>query len=186
VISIAAGVRARDIENWLGGNLPVVRVMPNQPALLRLGISGLYANEHTSDHQLRAATNIISTTGPVVRVASEDDIDAVTAVSGTGPAYFYLLVDMLVKVAVELGLDYDAALKLVLETARGAGEMAEQSGESMDSLIARVRSPGGTTAAAFDYLDATDFRAIFTAAVTAARDRAVELADRAHEQGKDR
>ena len=185
VISIAAGVRARDIEYWLGGSLPVVRVMPNQPALLRLGISGLYANEQTSDHQLRAATNIISTTGPVVKVASEEDIDTVTAVSGTGPAYFYLLVDMLVKSAVELGLDYDDALALVLETARGAGEMAEQSGESMDSLIARVRSPGGTTAAAFDYLDGTDFRAIFTSAVVAARDRAIDLADRAHEHGKD-
>ena len=185
IISIAAGVRAHDIEAWLGGNLPVVRVMPNQPALLRLGISGLYANAHTSEHQLRAATNIISTTGPVVKVRSEEDIDTVTAVSGTGPAYFYLLVDMLVKAAVELGLPYDDALKLVLETARGAGEMAEQSGESMDSLIARVRSPGGTTAAAFDYLDDTDFRAIFTAAVVAARDRAVGLADQAHERGKE-
>ncbi|MDJ0712028.1 MAG: pyrroline-5-carboxylate reductase [Woeseiaceae bacterium] len=185
VISIAAGVRAVDIESWLGGNLPVVRVMPNQPALLRLGISGLYANEHTSEHQLRAATNIISTTGPVVQVSSEDAIDTVTAVSGTGPAYFYLLTDMLVKVAVELGLNYDDALNLVLETARGAGEMIEQSGETMDSLIARVRSPGGTTAAAFDYLDGTDFRAIFGAAVVAARDRAVDLADAAHESGKD-
>ena len=185
IISIAAGVRAQDIEDWLGGNLAVVRVMPNQPALLRRGVSGLYANTQTSEHQLRAATNIISTTGPVVRVASEEDIDTVTAVSGTGPAYFYLLVDMLVRAAVELGLDYDDALKLVLETARGAGEMAEQSGESMDSLIARVRSPGGTTAAAFDYLDGTDFRAIFTAAVVAARDRAVDLADQAHEAGKE-
>ena len=185
IISIAAGVRARDIETWLGGNLPVVRVMPNQPALLRLGISGLFANQHTSEHQLRAATNIISTTGPVIRVNSEEDIDTVTAVSGTGPAYFYLLVDMLVKSAVELGLDYDDALALVLETARGAGEMAEQSGETMDSLIARVRSPGGTTAAAFDYLDGTAFRAIFNAAVVAARDRAVDLADQAHEAGKD-
>jgi len=185
IISIAAGVRGGDIENWLGGTLPVVRVMPNQPALLRLGISGLCANEHTSDQQLRAATNIISTTGPVVNVASEEDIDVVTAVSGTGPAYFYLLVDMLVKAAVDLGLDYDDALALVLETARGAGEMAEQSGETMDSLIARVRSPGGTTAAAFDYLDDTDFRNIFSSAVVAARDRAVDLANQAHEAGKD-
>jgi pyrroline-5-carboxylate reductase len=185
VISIAAGVRGGDIENWLGGELPVVRVMPNQPALLRLGISGLCANEHTSEHQLRAATNIISTTGPVVKVASEEDIDTVTAVSGTGPAYFYLLVDMLVKAAVDLGLNYDDALALVLETARGAGEMAEQSGETMDSLIARVRSPGGTTAAAFDYLDGTEFRDIFGAAVVAARDRAVDLANQAHEDGKE-
>ena len=185
VISIAAGVRGADIETWLGGNLPVVRVMPNQPALLRLGISGLCANEHTSEHQLRAATNIISTTGPVIKVASEDDIDTVTAVSGTGPAYFYLLVDMLVKVAVDLGLGYDDALALVLETARGAGEMAEQSGETMDALSARVRSPGGTTAAALDHLDNTDFRDIYSAAVFAARDLAVDLANQAHEAGKD-
>ena len=185
VISIAAGVRGGDIETWLGGNLPVVRVMPNQPALLRLGISGLCANEHTSEYQLRAATNIISTTGPVIKVASEEDIDTVTAVSGTGPAYFYLLVDMLVKAAVDLGLSYDDALALVLETARGAGEMAEQSGETMDSLIARVRSPGGTTAAAFDHLDGTNFRDIFSAAVVAARDRAVDLANQAHEAGKE-
>ena len=185
VISIAAGVRSSDIDAWLGGSLAVVRVMPNQPALLRLGISGLFANDKTTELQLRAATNIIATTGPVIPVSAEADIDTVTAVSGTGPAYFYLLVDMLVRVAVDLGLDYDAALALVLETARGAGEMAEQSGETMDSLIARVRSPGGTTAAAFDFLDATDFRATFSAAVIAARDRAVELADKAHEAGKD-
>jgi pyrroline-5-carboxylate reductase len=92
---------------------------------------------------------------------------------------------MLVKAAVDLGLNYDDALALVLETARGAGEMAEQSGETMDSLIARVRSPGGTTAAAFDFLDGTDFHDIFSAAVVAARDRAVALADQAHISGKD-
>ncbi len=182
IISVAAGVRSGDIDTWLGGGLSVVRVMPNQPALLRLGISGLYANERTSKKQRRAASNIISTTGPVIRVPTEADIDTVTAVSGTGPAYFYLLVDMLVKIAVDMGLGEEAALALVLETARGAGEMAEQSGESMNTLIARVRSPGGTTAAAFDYLDGTDFRDIFTAAVTAARDRAVDLADQAHRQ----
>jgi pyrroline-5-carboxylate reductase len=184
VISIAAGVRSGDIDTWLGGNLSVVRVMPNQAALLRLGISGMFANERTTELQLRAATNMIATTGPVIPVATEEDIDTVTAVSGTGPAYFYLLVDMLVRVAVDLGLEYDAALALVLETARGAGEMAEQSGETMDSLIARVRSPGGTTAAAFDFLETTDFRDIFSAAVIAARDRAVDLADQAHDAGK--
>lgn len=185
IISIAAGVRSNDIDTWLGGGLSVVRVMPNQPALLRLGISGLYANDRTTEKQRRAANNIISTTGPVVSVASEDDIDTVTAISGTGPAYFYLLIDMLVSVAQQMGLDHDSALALVLETARGAGEMAEQSGETMDTLIARVRSPGGTTAAAFDYIDGTNFRDIFSAAVIAARDRAKYLADQAHESGKD-
>jgi len=185
IISIAAGVRSGDIDDWLGGGLSVVRVMPNQAALLRLGISGMYANERTTRQQLEVASSIIATTGPVIPVPTEDDIDTVTAVSGTGPAYFYLLVDMLVKVAEDMGLDHDSALALVLETARGAGEMAEQSGETMDTLIARVRSPGGTTAAAFDYIDSTNFRDIFSAAVIAARDRAVELADQAHEAGQD-
>jgi len=185
IISIAAGIRSGDIETWLGGGLSVVRVMPNQAALLRLGISGMYANEQTTDLQRRAASNIIATTGPVISVPTEDDIDTVTAVSGTGPAYFYLLVDMLVNVAVDLGLNYESALALVLETARGAGELAEQSGETMNSLIERVRSPGGTTAAAFDFLEDTDFRDIFSAAVIAARDRAVELANQAHEAGQD-
>lgn len=185
IISIAAGVRSDDIDAWLGGSLSIVRVMPNQPALLRLGISGMYANDRTSEKQRRAANNIVSTTGPVVMVPTEDDIDTVTAVSGTGPAYFYLLVDMLVSVAEQMGLDHDSALALVLETARGAGEMAEQSGETMETLIARVRSPGGTTAAAFDYIDSTNFRDIFSAAVIAARDRAKYLADQAHETGKD-
>ncbi|MBT8101379.1 MAG: pyrroline-5-carboxylate reductase [Gammaproteobacteria bacterium] len=185
IISIAAGVRSRDIDAWLGGDLSVVRVMPNQAALLRLGISGIYANERTTPAQLQIASNIIATTGPVIPVPRERDIDTVTAVSGTGPAYFYLLVDMLVKVAEQLGLDHDSALALSLETARGAGELAEQSGETMDTLIARVRSPGGTTAAAFDSLDSQGFRDIFSTAVIAARDRAVELADQAHEKGKD-
>jgi pyrroline-5-carboxylate reductase len=185
IISVAAGVRSGDIDAWLGGGLSVVRVMPNQPALLRLGISGMYANDRTNEKQRRAASNIVSTTGPVIKVDTEDDIDAVTAVSGTGPAYFYLLVDMLVTVAEQMGLDHDAALALVLETARGAGEMAEQSGETMETLIARVRSPGGTTAAAFDYIDSTNFRDIFSAAVIAARDRSKDLADQAHETGKD-
>lgn len=185
IISIAAGVRSADIDNWLGGGHAVVRVMPNQPALLRLGVSGMYANRRTTSAQLAAARSIIETTGPVIAVPTEADIDTVTAVSGTGPAYFYLLVDMLVKVAEQLGLDHDAALALTLETARGAGEMAEQSGETMDTLIARVRSPGGTTAAAFDYIDSTNFRDIFSAAVIAARDRAVELADQAHADSQD-
>ena len=100
----AAGVRAGDIEHWLGGQLPVVRVMPNQPALLRLGISGLYANEHTSEQQLRAATNIVSTTGPVIKVGSEEDIDTVTAVSGTGPAYVFLLAEALIEAAIREGM----------------------------------------------------------------------------------
>ena len=185
IISIAAGPRIADIDSWLGGGNAVVRVMPNQPALLGKGISGLYGNEKTDARQLATATEILSAVGPVITVPNEADIDAVTAVSGSGPAYFYLLIDMLAKSGVELGLDASAASKLALETALGAATLAHQSGESMDTLISRVRSPGGTTAAALDALEARGVRDIFVAALSAARDRATELADAAHQSARD-
>ena len=185
IISIAAGVRSSDIDLWLGGGLSVVRTMPNQPALLGLGVSGMYANEQTSKKELHIANCIIKTSGPVISVSNESDIDSVTAISGSGPAYFYLLIDMLATIAKDMGLDPKAALDLAIETARGASEIAKQSDETMDTLISHVRSPGGTTAAALDYLDNSNFRDIFTAAVTAARDRAKGLADQVHEEAKD-
>lgn len=183
IISIAAGIHSRSIEAWLGGDLAVVRVMPNQPAILRLGVSGMYANDHTNAEDIARATEILSAVGSVVMVDSEDDIDTVTAVSGTGPAYFYLMIDMLINAGVELGLDRDAAERLAIETARGAGQLASEVNESMASLVERVRSPGGTTEAAFESLDTDDVRAIFARAIRAARDRAVDLA-RAAENGK--
>jgi pyrroline-5-carboxylate reductase len=184
VISIAAGIHSRSIENWLGGNLAIVRVMPNQPAILRLGVSGMFANERANAEDIARATEILSAVGSVVIVDTEDDIDTVTAVSGTGPAYFYLLIDMLINIGVDLGLDKDAAERLAIETARGAGQLASEANETMESMIERVRSPGGTTEAAFQSLEADDVRAIFSRAVTAARDRAVDLANAA-EHGKD-
>jgi len=180
VITIAAGVRSSDIDAWLGGGLSVVRIMPNQPALLRLGVSGLYANERTSQEDRERAIAIMSAVGAVIRVDSEAEIDAVTAVSGSGPAYFFLLIDVLAKAAVELGIDAVAARTLAVETARGAAQLAAHDDATMDQLIARVRSPGGTTAAALDSLDAANVRAIFAEAISAARDRAVVLADAAH------
>ncbi len=186
IISIAAGVRSGDIDSWLGGGLAVVRVMPNQPALLRLGVSGLYANERTSRAERERAAEIMAAVGKVVQVSSEAEIDAVTAVSGSGPAYFFLLIDILANVAVELGINADAARVLAIETAIGAAALALSENESMDALIARVRSPGGTTAAALDSLDAADVRAIFANAITTARDRAVVLADEAHQQTESR
>ena len=182
VVSIAAGVRSDDIDRWLGGGLAVVRVMPNQPALLRKGVSGLFANPRVSAEQRASAETILSAVGVVVGVASETDIDTVTAISGSGPAYFFLLIDMLASTAMELGLDERAARTLAVETASGAAALAGDTDESMEELIARVRSPGGTTAAALDSLDAEDVRAIFARAFTAARGRAIELADFAHEQ----
>jgi len=182
VISIAAGIRSDDIDAWLGGGLAIVRVMPNQPALLNLGVSGLYANERVSSVQQHRASEILGAVGKVVNVPHEADIDAVTAISGSGPAYFYLLIDMLAHTAQDLGLDEQVARILAIETATGAAAIAAASAAPMAALIARVRSPGGTTAAALDSLDQQNVRDIFARALTAARDRAIELADNAHAQ----
>ena len=177
IISVAAGTHSRDIDAWLGGNLAVVRVMPNQPALLLAGASGLFANALTSTEHRDRATEIMSAVGSVVHVPDEDSIDAVTAISGTGPAYFYLLIDMLIQSAEDFGLDNQAAHKLVMDTAKGSAALAAVSGETMEAMIAHVRSPGGTTAAAFEVFDQEQVRDIFTKAFTAARDRAIELAE---------
>jgi len=179
IISIAAGVRSSDIDGWMGGDLAVIRVMPNQPALLRLGVSALFANQRSTGQDRALATTIMAAVGKVVQVSDETDIDAVTAISGTGPAYFYLLIDMLVKTATDMGLDDDVARTLAIETARGAAAIAADSDDAMDGLIAKVRSPGGTTEAAFGSLEQQDVRAIFSAALYAARDRAIVLADEA-------
>jgi pyrroline-5-carboxylate reductase len=180
IVSVAAGIRSGDIDEWLGGELAVVRIMPNQPALLRLGASGLFANARTDDEQKERAKRILSAVGHVVSVKSDADIDAVTAISGTGPAYFYLLIDMMIKAAQEMGLEAQAAQILTIETAKGAAAIADAEDETMESLIERVRSPGGTTTAAFDSLDADHVRDIFARAFTAARDRAMVLADEAN------
>nr|HNP37532.1 pyrroline-5-carboxylate reductase [Woeseiaceae bacterium] len=180
ILSIAAGVRTVDIETWLGTRLGVIRVMPNQPALIRRGISGLYANERAGTADIDYATRIMSAVGKVVTLHDEALIDTVTAVSGSGPAYFFLLIDMLAKSATELGIAPALAETLAIETARGAAELAASESLGMDEMIARVRSPGGTTAAALDSLDAAGVRDTFARAIAAAHDRAVVLADEAH------
>ncbi|MBT8100001.1 MAG: pyrroline-5-carboxylate reductase [Gammaproteobacteria bacterium] len=179
VLTIAAGIRSAAIDRWLGGDLPIVRVMPNQPALLRRGVSGLYANDKTSGVERARAMSIMSAVGKVVGVDAEDDIDVVTAISGSGPAYFYFLIDVLQATGQRLGLPPETARTLAVETAVGSSALAAESDEAMQNLIARVRSPGGTTAAALDSLDNENVRAIFARAITAAQDRAVVLADEA-------
>lgn len=179
VLSIAAGPTAADIDTWLGGGLEVVRVMPNQPALIDQGISALYANDRTDELGRILAERIMSAVGQVVWIDDESLLDAVTAVSGTGPAYVYLLLDMMINAAIDLGLDPQIARTLSVQTARGAASLAAAERESMSALIERVRSPGGTTTAAFERLDAAGVRDIFAAAITAARDRATSLAEEA-------
>ena len=175
IITIAAGTRIDSVNEWLGGDLSIVRVMPNQPAIHRLGVSGVFANENTSITERDRAEAVIGAISKVVHVPNEDDLDTVTAVSGSGPAYFYLLIDMLIDAAVELGIERESAEVLAVETAKGAAWIAESETEPMQSLIKRVTSPGGTTEAAFEVLDAEDVRAIFLKAITAARDRSAEL-----------
>ncbi|MGB5246055.1 MAG: pyrroline-5-carboxylate reductase [Woeseia sp.] len=184
IISIAAGPRSHDIERWLGGNLDVVRVMPNQPALVDQGVSALFANDTTSKKQRKLAGRILSAVGQTVWVDNEDLIDAVTAVSGTGPAYFYLLIDILIDSAIRFGIDASSARTLAVETARGAAALALAEPESMKTLIDRVRSPGGTTTAAFERLEADGVRDIFGAAIEAARVRAIELAELANQDSE--
>ena len=181
IISIAAGPRIEDIDEWLGGAMRIVRVMPNQPALIDQGISALFANEVTDDSGRDLAEKIMSAVGQVVWLDSESLMDAVTAVSGTGPAYLYLLIDIMIESAIAFGIDADTARTLAVETARGATALAAAETESMSSLIERVRSPGGTTTAAFDCLDAADVRGIFARAIEAANKRSGELAELAKE-----
>ena len=179
IISIAAGIRSQSITSWLGGGLALIRVMPNQPALLGLGASALFANNQVSDDDRDLAATIMNAVGELVWVNDETDIDTVTAISGSGPAYFYLLIDMLIKTATSMGLDAATARALAVQTALGAAALAADADATMDELIARVRSPGGTTAAALDSLEQQGVRAIFATALRAARDRAVILANEA-------
>jgi pyrroline-5-carboxylate reductase len=176
VISIAAGPTVDDIDSWLGGGLEIVRAMPNQPALVDQGISALYANALTDNLGKILAEKVMTAVGKVVWIDDESLMDAVTAVSGTGPAYVYLLIDMMLSSAVTLGIAPDTARTLVLETVKGAASLAVAEKETMATLIGRVRSPGGTTTAAFERLDAADVRAIFASAIKAAKDRAIALA----------
>jgi pyrroline-5-carboxylate reductase len=176
IMSIAAGPKIDDIDSWLGGGLSVVRVMPNQPALIDQGISALFANERTSAANCQLAEKIMSAVGRVVWLDSESKMDAVTAVSGTGPAYFYLLIDVMIEAARKFGIDADTARILAVETARGATALAAAETESMSAMIERVKSPGGTTTAAFEFLDANNARGIFATAIDRAEARAAELA----------
>jgi pyrroline-5-carboxylate reductase len=176
VISIAAGIKIANIAAVLG-DMAIVRVMPNTPALIGEGASGLYANEQAKS-LLEKAVSICSSVGKAVVVDNEDLIDAVTAVSGSGPAYYFLLMEEMVKAGVELGLPEDVAKDLVLQTAKGAGLLATEAGKNNESpaeLRRKVTSPGGTTEAALKVFADGKISDLITAAITRARDRGREL-----------
>ena len=177
VVSIAAGIRVHDIERWLGGGLAVVRVMPNTAALVGSGAAGLYANTRVSAGQRDLAESILRAVGVAVWVPDEALIDTVTAISGSGPAYFFMVMEVLEKAAIRHGLEPKTARLLTLETAYGAAKMALEGGEAPALLRQRVTSPGGTTEKAIQTLEAGHLEKIFDQAVLAAIQRARELAD---------
>lgn len=175
IISIAAGITEHLIQKGLGGGGAVVRTMPNTPALLRCGATALFANDEVTEAQREKAESILRSVGIVRWVDKEAQLDAVTAVSGSGPAYFFLLMELLDKAGRDLGLPAETARLLTLQTAYGAARMALESAEEPGKLRERVTSPGGTTAAALDHLAATGFADSFTGAVHAASDRSAAL-----------
>ena len=176
LLSIAAGVRSAAISAALGGACPVVRAMPNTPALLRAGATGLYAGAEVSAEQRRVAAQIMQAAGITVWLDEEAQLDAVTAVSGSGPAYFFLIVELLEKIAAEMGLSREQARLLSVETALGSARMLKESGEQAATLRARVTSPGGTTEKALEVFREEGLEALLRRALTACRQRSVELA----------
>ena len=177
VISIAAGIRCADLERWLGGNVALVRSMPNTPALIRSGASALYANDKVSAEQRSAAEHILRAVGLALWVEDENLLDAVTALSGSGPAYFFLFMEALQRAGTALGLPADVARLLTLQTALGAARMALESSEPPETLRARVTSKGGTTEQALQSLLASDLPGAVHKAVVAAAQRSRELAE---------
>ena len=181
-ISIAAGIRSTDIDRWLGSNNAIVRCMPNTPALIQAGATGLFANPNTSQAQADIAEQILSAAGLTIWVNEEAQLDAVTAVSGSGPAYFFLFLEAMQAAGKSLGLDENTAAMLAKQTALGAARMAIEGDDSPAALREKVTSKGGTTAAALTSFENNNFTQIVQQALSAARNRATELAD---ELGKD-
>ncbi|NCF11128.1 MAG: pyrroline-5-carboxylate reductase [Gammaproteobacteria bacterium] len=178
LISIAAGVRAASMLRWLGQPLALVRAMPNTPALVRSGATALYASPEVSEEQRSRAESIMRAVGQTLWIDDEGLMDAVTALSGSGPAYFFLFMEALEQAAKELGLPPEAARLLTLETAQGAARMALSSDEGPALLRKRVTSPGGTTEAALGAFAEGGFETLVTRAVRAACERSAELAVR--------
>ncbi|MGF6459230.1 pyrroline-5-carboxylate reductase [Pseudomonas frederiksbergensis] len=176
VVSIAAGITCASMNNWLGAQ-PIVRCMPNTPALLRQGVSGLFATSEVSADQRQQAEELLSAVGIALWLNEEQQLDAVTAVSGSGPAYFFLLIEAMTAAGVKLGLPADIAAQLTVQTALGAAHMAVASDVDAAELRRRVTSPAGTTEAAIKSFQAGGFDALVEKALGAAAHRSAEMAE---------
>lgn len=177
VISIAAGIKETSIAHWLGAKIPIVRAMPNTPALINCGATALYANQYVTSEQRNLAESILRSIGIVVWLKDEKLIDVVTALSGNGPAYFFLIMESLQQAAEDLGLPKEIARLLTLETALGAARMAIESGKSLAELRHNVTSPGGTTEKALSVLEENNIRNLFKKTLEAGKRRSEELAE---------
>jgi pyrroline-5-carboxylate reductase len=177
IISLAAGITTDSIDAWLGGEHAIVRCMPNTPSQVRLGASGLFANAQVSSVQKSTANTILGAVGIVQWVDDEALINHVTAVSGSGPAYFFLMMEAMIDAGVALGLNRYAATELTLQTALGAAILAKQSDVDVAELRRRVTSPKGTTEQAINSFENDQIRAIFARAMTACSNRALELSE---------
>jgi len=180
VISIAAGLNTQSLSDWLGAQgkpwSALVRVMPNTPALIGKGVTGLYAMPSLDEKDILLAEQILASIGSVVRVQDENLLDGVTALSGSGPAYVFLLIESLVDGAKALGLDYNQAKTLAIETILGSAALAAASEQEPGTLRENVTSKGGTTAAALAVFEQHNFRETVKQAMQAASDRATEMA----------
>jgi pyrroline-5-carboxylate reductase len=175
VVSIAAGISQDSLSEWLGEEVAIVRCMPNTPALVRTGATALYASDKVSDEQKDLAENILRSVGISLWVDHESELDAVTAVSGSGPAYYFLLMEAMEQAALELGLAEHTARLLIQQTALGAAKIALESDETPGQLRQRVTSPGGTTEQALKTFEEGAFTQLVSKALHAARDRSIEI-----------
>jgi len=182
VVSIAAGIRVKDLARWLGGYGRIVRVMPNTPALVHAGVSGLYAPPAVAATGRAAAAKVLGAVSSVLWFEREEDLDAVTAVSGSGPAYVFYFIEALERAARELNLAPEAAHRLAIGTFVGAVKLAAQAAEAPETLRSRVTSRGGTTERALNAMEADRVKEAIVRAVKAAAERSRELGD---ELGKD-
>ena len=176
-ISVAAGITSTNLRTWLGSEPAIIRCMPNTPALVGEGMTGLYAGREVNAAQRQSAENLLSAVGSVSWFEDENDLDIVTAVSGSGPAYFFLLIEAMQEAATTMGLNPEIARLLSQQTALGAAKMAVTSEHDAAQLRKNVTSPGGTTAAALSVFENQNFREIVTAALKAAENRSKELSE---------
>ncbi|APW44296.1 pyrroline-5-carboxylate reductase [Rhodoferax saidenbachensis] len=175
-LSVAAGIRSDSIAHWLG-NERVIRTMPNTPALIGKGITALYPRPAVTEKDRQLAERIVSTTGEFLWLDAESQLDAVTAISGSGPAYMFYFMEAMTAAGAEMGLPREQAYKLAVATFIGAGELARASSEPPEILRQRVTSKGGTTYAAITSMDESQIKPLFAKALHAARKRATELGD---------